>query len=120
MLTVLESLDLSTKFLEKKGIESARMNAELLLSHILECKRLDLYLRFNQPLNTSETDTYREFITRRGEFEPYQYIIGEEEFYGLKFFVDKNVLIPRPETEILIETILAFFSVVAISQIFPH
>jgi release factor glutamine methyltransferase len=82
------------------------MNAELLLSHILECKRLDLYLRFNQPLNTSETDTYREFITRRGEFEPYQYIIGEEEFYGLKFFVDKNVLIPRPETEILIETIL--------------
>jgi release factor glutamine methyltransferase len=106
MLTVLESLDLSTKFLEKKGIESARMNAELLLSHILECKRLDLYLRFNQPLNTSETDTYREFITRRGEFEPYQYIIGEEEFYGLKFFVDKNVLIPRPETEILIETIL--------------
>ena len=106
MLTVLESLELSSQFLEKKGIESARMNAELLLAHILECQRLDLYLRFNQPLNKIETDTYREYITRRGNFEPYQYIVGNVEFYGLKFFVDKNVLIPRQETEILIETVL--------------
>lgn len=106
MLTVLESLELSTNFLEKKGIESARMNAELLLTHILECQRLDLYLRFNQPLNKKETNTYRNYITRRASFEPYQYIVGEVEFYGLKFFVDKNVLIPRQETEILIETIL--------------
>ena len=106
MLTVLESLVLSSQFLEKKGIESARMNAELILAHILECQRLDLYLRFNQPLNKIETDTYRDFISRRGNFEPYQYIVGNVEFYGLKFFVDKNVLIPRQETEILIETIL--------------
>ena len=106
MLTVLESLELSTVYLENKGIESARTNAELLLSHILKCQRLDLYLRFNQPLNEKETNTYRDFIKRRGEFEPYQYIIGEVEFFGLKFFVDENVLIPRQETEILIETIL--------------
>lgn len=106
MLTVLESLELSSNFLKKKGIESSRMNAELLLAHILECKRLDLYLRFNQPLNKKETNTYRDFITRRGNYEPYQYIVGDVEFYGLKFFVDKNVLIPRQETEILIETIL--------------
>ncbi len=106
MLTVLESLELSSKFLDNKGVESARMNAELLLAHILECKRLDLYLRFNQPLNKNETDIYRNYITRRGNFEPYQYIIGDAEFYGLKFIVDKNVLIPRPETEILVETIL--------------
>jgi len=106
MLTVLESLKLSTTFLENKGIESARMNAELLLSHILECKRLDLYLRFDQPLKPNETNIYREYISRRGNFEPFQYIVGEVEFYGLKFFVDKNVLIPRQETEILIETIL--------------
>ncbi|MCF6270615.1 MAG: peptide chain release factor N(5)-glutamine methyltransferase [Melioribacteraceae bacterium] len=109
MLTVLESLKLSTQFLEKKGIESARMNAELLLAHILQCQRLDLYLRFNQPLNKSETNIYREYITRRANFEPYQYIIGEVEFYGLIFFVDKNVLIPRQETEILIETIIEIF-----------
>ncbi len=106
MLTVLESLELSSKFLDNKGVESARMNAELLLAHILECKRLDLYLRFNQPLNKNETDIYRNYITRRGNFEPYQYIVGDSEFYGLKFIVDKNVLIPRPETEILVETIL--------------
>lgn len=106
MLTVLESLKLSTTFLENKGIESARMNAELLLSHILECKRLDLYLRFDQPLKPNETNIYREYISRRGNFEPFQYIVGEVEFCGLKFFVDKNVLIPRQETEILIETIL--------------
>lgn len=106
MLTVLESLELSTKYLEKKGIESARLNAELLLSHILKCQRLDLYLRFNQPLNTDETTTYRDYITRRGNFEPYQYIVGVVEFYGLKFFVDKSVLIPRQETEILINAII--------------
>jgi len=107
MLTVLESIQRSTKYLENKGIESARMNAELLLCHILNCQRLDLYLRFNQPLNTIETDAYRDYISRRGNFEPYQYIVGDVEFYGLKYFVDKNVLIPRQETEILIETILA-------------
>ena len=106
MLTVLQSLELSTEYLEKKGIESARTNAELLLSHILGCGRLDLYLRFNQPLSRVETELYREYISRRGNFEPYQYIVGETEFYGLKFFVDDNVLIPRQETEILIETII--------------
>jgi release factor glutamine methyltransferase len=106
MITVLESLKLSTTFLENKGIESARMNAELLLSHILKCKRLDLYLRFDEPLTQNDTNLYREFISRRGNFEPFQYIVGEVEFYGLKFVVDKNVLIPRQETEILIETVL--------------
>lgn len=106
MIKVLDAIILSADYLEKKGVESARMNAELLLAHILECQRLDLYLRFNQPLNTIETNTYRDFINRRGNFEPYQYIVGDVEFYGLKFFVDKNVLIPRQETEILIETIL--------------
>lgn len=110
MLTVLESLDLSSKYLTEKGIESARMNAELLLSHILSCKRLDLYLRFNQPLNKKETDVYREYITRRANSEPYQYIVGDAEFYGLKFFVDRNVLIPRQDTEILIDVILEKFS----------
>lgn len=106
MIKVLDAIVLSTDYLEKKGIESARMNAELLLAHILECQRLELYLRFDQPLNKIETDTYRDYISRRGNFEPYQYIVGDVEFYGLKFFVDKNVLIPRQETEILIEKIL--------------
>ncbi|MBU2506414.1 MAG: peptide chain release factor N(5)-glutamine methyltransferase [Bacteroidetes bacterium] len=105
MLTVLESITLSTDFLEKKGIESPRMNAELLLAEILNCKRLDLYLAFDRPLVDKEIVKYREFISRRGKFEPLQYILGKVEFYGLEFKVNRSVLIPRQETEILIDTI---------------
>ncbi len=103
ILTVLEVLKLSTAYLEEKGIESARLNAELLLANILNCKRIDLYLLFDRPLDENEIVAYREFISRCGKHEPLQYILGEVEFYGLKFKVNKNVLIPRPETEFLIE-----------------
>jgi release factor glutamine methyltransferase len=106
MLTVLESIKLSTEFLTNKGIESPRINAELMLANILNCKRLDLYLSFERPLNDEETNLYREFIRRRSKFEPLQYILGSVEFYGLEFKVNKSVLIPRHETEILVETIL--------------
>ena len=106
MLTVLESIKLSTEYLQKKGIESPRINAELLLANILNCKRLDLYLKFDQPLKEGEINLYREFISRRGKFEPLQYITGTVEFFGLEFKVNKSVLIPRPETEILVETII--------------
>ena len=106
MLTVLESIKLSTEYLQKKGIESPRINAELLLASILNCKRLDLYLKFDQPLKEEEINLYREFISRRGKFEPLQYITGSVEFFGLEFKVNKSVLIPRPETEILVETLI--------------
>ncbi len=106
MLTVLESINLSAEYLEKKGIESSRTNAELLLADILDCKRLDLYLKYDRPLSDDEKKIYREYISRRGKFEPLQYILGYVEFYGLKFFVNPDVLIPRPETEILVETII--------------
>ena len=108
MLTVLESLKLSTEYLEKKGIESARLNAELLLAEILNCKRLDLYLKFDQPLRENEVDIYREWISRRGKFEPLQYIIGRVEFYGMQFKVTRDVLIPRSDTEILVEEVINF------------
>lgn len=106
MLTVLQAIQLSTEYLSNKGIESPRVNAELLLSNILNVKRLDLYLAFDKPLKENEIELYRESIKRRGKFEPLQYILGNVEFYGLKFSVDKNVLIPRPETELLVEEIL--------------
>ncbi|MCX6168067.1 MAG: peptide chain release factor N(5)-glutamine methyltransferase [Ignavibacteriales bacterium] len=108
MLTVLESLKLSSEYLDKKGIESARLNADLLLAEILKCKRLDLYLKFDQPLKENEIDKYREWIGRRGKYEPLQYIIGKVEFYGLEFKVTRDVLIPRAETEILVEEIIKF------------
>lgn len=106
MLTVLESIKLSAGYLEKKGVESPRINAELLLAHILKCKRLDLYLKFDRPLSEDEVTLYRGLLKRRGEFEPLQYIVGSVEFYGLTFYVNSNVLIPRPETEILVEEIV--------------
>ena len=106
MLTVLESINLSTEFLSKKGIDSPRINAELMLAHILKCKRLDLYLKFDQPLNDEETKLYREYLKRRSSREPLQYITGSVEFYGLEFKVNNSVLIPRQETEILLETVI--------------
>ena len=106
MLTVLEAIQLSTTYLENKGVESARTNAELLLADILNCKRLELYLSFDKPLKENELDIYREFIKKRGQRIPLQYILGYVDFYGYKFCVDHNVLIPRPETELLVERII--------------
>ena len=106
MLTVLHALTKSTDYLKKKGIESPRMNAELLLADILKCKRLELYLMYDRPLTEKELTEYREYLKRRSTFEPAQYIIGTVEFYGLEFNVSPAVLIPRPETEILVETMI--------------
>ena len=110
MITILESINLSSKYLAQKGIESPRTNAELLLADIIGCKRLDLYLSFDKPLGNQEIEKYREFIRRRGNFEPLQYITGKVEFYGLELNVNSSVLIPRPETELLVENILNHLS----------
>jgi release factor glutamine methyltransferase len=106
MITVLESIKLSTEYLEKKGVESPRANAEILLADILKCKRLELYLTFDKPLADGEVIKYREFIKKRGMRIPLQYIIGSVDFFGLKLIVNPNVLIPRPETELLVEKII--------------
>lgn len=106
MLTLLKSIELSTEYLQKKEIESPRLNAELLLADVLNCKRLELFLRFDKPLSENEKIRYRENLKRRAAKEPLQYIIGSTSFYGLDFIVNESVLIPRPETEILVETII--------------
>lgn len=108
MFTILKLIELSTDYLSKKGIDSPRTNAEYLLAHVLNCSRMDLYLKFDQPLTEEETSEYRELIKRRGQREPLQYILGTVEFYGLEFKVDRNVLIPRNETELLVEEIIKF------------
>jgi release factor glutamine methyltransferase len=109
MLTILNAIELSAEYLDKKEVESARINSELLLAHTLKCNRMELYLKFDQPLKEDEVNEYRELIKRRGNREPLQYIIGNVEFFGLQFFVNKNVLIPRSETELLVETIINKF-----------
>ncbi|MCH7516156.1 MAG: peptide chain release factor N(5)-glutamine methyltransferase, partial [Bacteroidetes bacterium] len=96
----------SIEYLDKKGIESPRANAEILLANILNCKRLELYLMYEKPLRDSELNNYREFLKRRSNYEPVQYITGSVEFYALELKVTPAVLIPRPETEILVEVII--------------
>jgi release factor glutamine methyltransferase len=109
MLTVLEVLNRSAIYLSEKGIESPRTNAELLLAYVLDSKRLELYLAYDKPLSDNEMELMREYLQRRAMNEPVQYIIGSVEFYGLKIKVNPSVLIPRPETEILVETILNLY-----------
>lgn len=106
-MTVLEAIQLSTTFLERKSISSARLHAELLLAEVLHVKRFDLYLKFDQPLSQIEIDKYREFLVRRSKKEPLQYIIGHTQFYGLDFNLNNNVLIPRSDTERLVELTIA-------------
>ena len=96
-------LETSTDYLLGKGIENARLNAEVLLAHQLHVKRISLYLNFDQPLTEEEVSGYRSLIRRRLTREPLQYITGHQEFWSLAFKVNPHVLIPRPETEILVE-----------------
>ncbi|MBS0664637.1 MAG: peptide chain release factor N(5)-glutamine methyltransferase [Verrucomicrobia bacterium] len=103
MLTVLEVIKKTTEFLATKGVESPRLNAELLVGHALGLKRMQLYLNFERPLTAAELEQIRPLVRRRGQREPVQYILGETDFAGLKLKVDRRALIPRPETEYLVE-----------------
>jgi release factor glutamine methyltransferase len=103
---ILEVISKTTPFFEKHGVESPRLNIELLLGHLLKKNRLDLYLEFERELDEPTLEKLRELVKRRAAGEPLQYITGEAEFCGLKFAVDRRVLIPRPETELLVEAVL--------------
>lgn len=105
MLSVLEIIKRTTGFFEQRGIESARLNAELLIGHALGLKRMQLYLQFERPLTEAELEKIRPLVKRRGGREPLQYIMGETDFFGLKLKVDRRALIPRPETERLLELV---------------
>lgn len=100
---VREILNVATKFLAGKGIESPRLCAEVLLSHELKKSRVELYLALDQPLSRYEVARYRSLIKRRLKREPLQYITGHQEFWSLDFSVSPAVLIPRAETELLVE-----------------
>jgi release factor glutamine methyltransferase len=99
-----EVLDRTTQFFKEKKMESPRLDAELLLVDALKLKsRVDLYMKFDQPLAEKELNIAREFVRRRSLGEPVAYILGYRDFYKSRFFVTPAVLIPRPETEILVE-----------------
>lgn len=107
MLTVGEILRRSTEFLERKGVETARVDAEHLLGHVLGLKRIELYMHLDRPVTSAEVDDARAAVARRGTREPLQYVIGEWGFRHLTLKVDRRALIPRPETETLVDRVLA-------------
>lgn len=102
----LELARLAAEHLATRGIEDSRLESELLLAHVLGIKRLDLYLQFERPMEPAEVEAYRVATRRRAAREPLQYITGEVEFREVVLSVDPRVLIPRPETEVLVGEVL--------------
>ena len=103
---LLDILEETSRFFAARGLENARLQAELLLAAVLDIKRLDLYLQFERPLHTEEVDAYRDYVRQRVQRVPVQYILGATAFRELELTVTPAVLIPRPETEVLVDVAL--------------
>ena len=106
--TLLEVLQSTTAYFTKHKIESPRLNAEHLIAHLMKLSRLELYLEFECQLKEDELGRLRELVKRRAQGEPLQYLLGTVEFCGQTFLIDKRAMVPRPETEELVELISSF------------
>ncbi len=106
MTTLLDTLTKGAQYLEKKGVDSPRLTMELLVAHVMKMQRMQLYLEFDRPLEEEELESLRGLLKQRGERVPLQHLIGSVEFYGREFKSDARALIPRPETEELVEYVL--------------
>lgn len=105
--TALAYLELAAKFFAARNVASPRLDAELLLAEVLATDRVGVYLRFDRPLGRAEVDAYRALVKRRGEGEPVAHLLGRREFWSRTFVVTPDVLVPRPETELVVERALA-------------
>ena len=101
--TVLKLLRWTTSYFESRDIDGSRIDAEILLAHALQLQRIDLYLQHDRPLSSDELSRFKDLIKRRINREPVAYILGSKEFWSMDFMVSKDVLVPRPETEFLVE-----------------
>jgi release factor glutamine methyltransferase len=119
-VSILEVIQRSAEFLAKKGVESPRLQVELLLAHVLKMPRMKLYLNFERTLSAPELDALRALVQRRGQREPLQYIVGTVSFCGLDLAVNRAVLIPRPETELLAERAWRFLQALPQSDVPPQ
>jgi release factor glutamine methyltransferase len=108
--TILKVLKWTTSYFKSRSIESPRPSAEILLAHILKINRIDLYLQYDQPLNSNELEKFKALIKRRASHEPVAYITGIKEFWSLELVVTKDVLIPRPDTECIVEASLSLLT----------
>ena len=102
---MVDLLEWTTRYFEQHGIPNPRLDAEVLLAHLLEKSRLQLYLHFEMPVFQEHLTPYRDLIKKRIQHTPVSYLTNRKEFMSLDFYVDERVLIPRPETEQLVETI---------------
>ena len=105
--TILKILEWTTSYFKSHKIDSPRSTAEILLAHVLKLKRIDLYLQFDKPLDKTELSLFKSLIKRRRNREPVAYITGHKEFWSIDLLLNKHSLIPRPETECLVEAVLS-------------
>jgi len=106
--TIQKLLTWITDFLTQKDVDAPRLSAELLLSHVLGLKRIELYTQYNKPVPQEQLETLRELVKRAGQHEPVAYLVGRAEFYSIEFEVTSDCLIPRPETELLVQRAIEF------------
>lgn len=115
--TVKRILNWTQQYFASKGLESPALDAEILLCDVLKCRRIDLFMRFNEPLVKAELDAYHECVVRRAGWEPLAYILGKQTFLEWDFKVTPAVLIPRPETELLVEKLVHYMTGLTLTEI---
>ena len=106
--TIQKLLNWTVDYFTEKGLDCPRLSAELLLSHVLQIKRIELYTQFDKPVEKQQLDTLHELVKRAAEHEPIAYLTGKTEFYSLELFITRDCLIPRPETELLVARAIEF------------